>query len=876
MLILNTKMTKEIHKIELANYSAPEYLITKTKLSFTLDHVSEVASELEITNNSSLLEPQFDLVLDGQEIELLSISINQRILEESEYLQDLESLTIPAEVLAEFKPPYILKIRNLVKTTNNNSMEGLYVSSGVFLTQCEPQGFRKITYCIDRPDVLSEYFVSIKSTRNFNAMLSNGNLVDSGLTGKIHYAEWHDPHPKPCYLFALVAGNLTYKSKVFTTSSGRKIFVSLYAASEVYKKELAYALGCVLSAMAWDEKHFGREYDLDQFNLVAIDDFNMGAMENKGLNIFNSSLILANLQTASDSRLRRIDAIVAHEYFHNWSGNRVTCRDWFQLCLKEGLTVFRENLYMQDKYSHNFLRSEIAEMLISQQFKEDQGPLSHPVQPKEYIEINNFYTTTVYEKGAEIMQMIARWVGLEVFKKTCSKFFDAFSDRAVTLEDFLAFFAAKIGPEVLQFKLWFDQPGTPKLTISTELQTDKQRLRVRFQQKQVSGNAQFRNLDYKPLPIPLVFSVYYEKSKKKSKQLTLKLTKAKQDIFLKLGEEGEVPFLSLNEGFAAPIEITYKTKQQEGNENRQGLRLEDTTQEKLVQNELARKVVEGSCGVSNFAENYAPLLERIFASSASVDYLFLAQVLSIPQFETINLDSYKHIDTNLFNYQHLTRFLGKRFANTWLEVYEHFSSYDANLLTSEYMGARALANLALFYLIAYQSTYDQLAFERFLKAQNMTDESHCLELLVRHNSPKAEEALAIFQDKWQSHFTAMSFWLGVQTKNPQLDQEAFQALIDLPVFQANNPNHIRAVYGGLQKNHTAYHSHHGWGYKLLQKKIIELDSENPLMAAQLLVPFAQWKKFDWTHGIMMKQVLSQVLKKTKSANLFEIAVRAIS
>ena len=737
--------------IYLKDYRPPAFLLESVDLHFNLmDAATEVRASLNFYRNPECSERPADLKLDGEKLELIATSLDGEALAENNYKQDSESLTV-------FNVPDKFKLETQVRIfpEKNTELEGLYLSSGNYCTQCEAQGFRKITFYPDRPDVMTVFTVTIEADKNsFPILLSNGNPLEEGnAEAGRHWLKWHDPFPKPAYLFALVAGDLTCTSDEFITQSGRKIDLQIYTESHNADKT-DHAMRSLKRAMRWDEERFGLEYDLDIYMIVAVDDFNMGAMENKGLNVFNSKYVLARPDTATDADYVAIEGVIAHEYFHNWTGNRVTCRDWFQLSLKEGLTVFRDQEFTADMTSASVKRIDDVRMLRTHQFAEDASPMAHPIRPDSFIEINNFYTLTVYEKGAEVVRMYQSLLGRDGFRKGMDLYFKRHDGQAVTTEDFLAAMSDANDADLSQLQNWYEQAGTPELKITDEWDERNSTYKIKVEQSILSGK------QAEPLLIPLEVGLL----DKQGKDMPLKETNGRfVDSVLKILKPAETfvftdlserPVPSFLRGFSAPVKLRYNYSDAQlaflmAHDNDDFNRW-DAAQD-LATNVLLKIVDDIQNGndllVSpHLLDAFTRLLE-----DKSADPALLAEALTLPS-EIYLAEQMDVIDVDAIHQarEFLRVMLAKKLQERWLNIYENNQTDGDYSADAESMGKRGLKNVALAYLLTLnnQDLRDR-ALQQFTHAGNMTDTMSAMRALVMANCPEGEVVLKDFHERWQ-------------------------------------------------------------------------------------------------------------------------------
>ncbi len=860
------------------DYSSPDYYIDEVSLIFELEqNYTTVIAESMIRQDMEKSGLDAPLVLDGENLELLALAIDGHPLEEDKYQVTEKNLTIESAP-EEFR----LTVTTRIYPDKNSSLEGLYRSSGNYCTQCEAEGFRKITYYLDRPDVMAKFTTRIEADQKENpVMLSNGNCIDSGkLDNGRHYVVWQDPFPKPCYLFALVAGNLVCIEDQFTTASGRDVALQIFV-EERNKERCEHAMRSLKKAMAWDEEVYGLEYDLDIYMIVAVDDFNMGAMENKGLNVFNSKYVLASPETATDADYLGIEGVIAHEYFHNWTGNRVTCRDWFQLSLKEGLTVFRDQEFSADLNSLPVQRIDDVKVLRTYQFREDSGPMAHSVRPDSYLEINNFYTVTVYNKGAEVIRMMHSLLGAEGFHKGMDLYFARHDGQAVTCDDFVAAMADGANADLDQFKNWYSQAGTPKLFVEESWnQKEKQ---YSFTVRQVCANTPGRK-DKRLFHVPIAVGFLNAQGKEVagSAQI-LQLTKESQTFSYQHLEEK--PVLSFLRGFSAPVTVSPFHNRDElcflmANDN-------DLFNRWDAANQLSEMIVF-DC-VEMLIQNQEPVLEEQFVEafrrnlqSVDGDKALLAQALNLPaetslaQKMAVIVPDYLHYAREFVREQ-----LGMLLEEEFVQIYEENGETGEYLLSPEAMGNRSLKNICLSYLMAgeaLQKKYSARATIQYERATNMTDRMAALSSFMDYSGTEHEELLNDFYKRFKNDPLVMDKWLGLQASSSHKNcLERVKELLDHPVFSMNNPNKVRALIGAfVNANHFRFHESDGSGYSFLREKILKLNKTNPQIAARLVTPFTTWHRYDTNRQELMKKELEYMAGQSElTGDVYEIVSKSL-
>ena len=868
--------------VYLNDYQPPEYLIDQVKLSFELGETeTRVRSALHIRKNAASGQASGTLFLHGEGLELISLSLDGRLLETDDYQLDDEGLTVQ-----DIPSHCVLESEARILPQHNTALEGLYKSGGMFCTQCEAEGFRKITWFLDRPDVMSRFTTTIKADRQrYPVLLSNGNPVNPiELADGQHQITWEDPFPKPAYLFALVAGDLRSIEDTHTTPGGREVALKIYVEPENIEK-CDHAMASLKHAMQWDEQCYGREYDLDIYMIVAVNDFNMGAMENKGLNIFNSKYVLASPETATDRDFQGIESVIAHEYFHNWTGNRITCRDWFQLSLKEGLTVFRDQEFSADMGSRGVKRIEDVRLLRAHQFAEDASPMAHPVRPDSYMEINNFYTVTVYEKGAEVVRMQANLLGPECYRKATDLYFDRFDGQAVTTDDFVQCMADASGRDLSQFKRWYSQAGTPELTISSEYDADLQRYTLTVEQHCPATPGQS---DKAPFLIPLAMGLLDQNGQEMPLQLADETAAVSGTRMLEVSERrqqftftgiGEPPVPALLRGFSAPVKLHYDYSDDElmflmAHES-DGFCRWDAAQT-LAQRILLARVANPEAAVpAGFIEAFKNALTDTVSDKA-----LLSEVLTLPS-EGYLGDQMKVVDVEGIHRarESLKTVLAQTLKTEFLSVYRTNSVVGPYVPDAESISRRSMKNLALSYLMQLDDTdVLKLCIEQFDAGENMTDVLSALSLMADREGPEGEQLLERFYQQWQNDPLVMDKWFTLQavtTRSDTLDR--VKALMKHPAFSIANPNKVRSLIGAFcAGNAVCFHAADGSGYQFLGDRVLELDGLNPQVASRMVRIMARWQRYDSQRQQLMKAQLERILKtEGVSRDVFEIASKSL-
>ena len=880
--------TQEPRTVFLKDYRLPPYVIDTVTLDVRLaPSATKVASRLQMRPNAAAGKASSGpLVLDGEMLQLVSVALDGKELTASDYTVSEKALTIA-------EPPagaFTLEITTLCDPQANKALTGLYRSGTLYCTQCEPEGFRRITYYLDRPDVLAKFRVRLEAdAKEAPVLLSNGNLVEEGQAGSgRHYAVWEDPFPKPSYLFALVGGKLGHVAGSFTTKSGRAVDLRIYC--EPGKEDRCqWAMESLKASMRWDEERFGLEYDLDIFMIVAVSDFNMGAMENKGLNIFNDGLILARPDTATDANYESIEAVIGHEYFHNWTGNRITCRDWFQLCLKEGLTVFRDQEFTSDLRSRPVKRIEDVRFIRSYQFSEDRGPLAHPVRPDRFMEINNFYTRTVYSKGAELCRMIMTLVGREGFRKGMDLYFERHDGTAATVEDFIAAMADANGADLAQFMLWYSQAGTPELTCRFTYSADAKTAKLTVKQEQQPTPGQAKK---KPMHIPLRVGLLDAKGKdlalrladgSKAKDGVLHLRKrAESFIFTGIAER---PVPSLLRGFSAPVKLEANLSDRDlefliGHDSDLFNRWQ-AAQTLAMKSLLAMTAAIRAGNAARPSPRFAKALAGLVTDDKH-EAAFRAEMLTLPNETDIALALGSDLDPEAI-YQARRAFrqsLGRALKNELQTV------YDANAVAGDYtpdaksMGSRALRNaaLSLLTMAGGRAAVPRLR-DHYKHAGNMTDAMAALRLFNEQDSPARQTALDAFYRRWKKEALVLDKWFALQAVSPLPGTiERLAELRQHPQFSMTNPNRVRSVIAAFAGgNAVQFHAPDGRGYRFVTDAVLELNAFNPLMAARLLGGFEIWRRLEPTRQKAARKSLERVLAaENLSRDVFEIASKMLN
>lgn len=870
----------------LKDYQAPDYLVNTVELRFELDEAQTLVTARMSLQRHAHAKGTPPLILFGQGLQLRKLTLNEAVLKPADYTVTDETLTIT-------QPPasFSLEIETLIHPEQNTELTGLYKTQGTFCTQCEAEGFRRITYFPDRPDVMAQFSTMIiADKKRYPVLLSNGNLQQHGMFDATrHFALWVDPFKKPSYLFALVAGELDCLSDHFVTQSGRKVALKIYV-EKGRLDQSHHAMHAVKRAMRWDEQTFNREYDLDIYMIVAVDYFNMGAMENKGLNIFNSKYVLAKPDTATDDDFIAIESVIGHEYFHNWTGNRITCRDWFQLSLKEGLTIFRDQEFTADMTSRPVKRIEDVSYLRAEQFPQDAGPMAHPVRPESYIEMNNFYTVTVYNKGAEVIRMMQTLLGPERFKKGMALYFARHDGQAVTTDDFVKALEDGGDIDLSQFRLWYSQAGTPQVKVARQYNAAHKTYTLTFTQTTAPTPGQqvkkplhipiamgLLGCDGHSLPLHLQNGVVGENAT----HTVLELTQAQQSFtFVNLSSK---PVPSLLRNFSAPVklnidltddELLFLLRHDTDLFNRweagQVYSLRVILQlVKAVQQQQALQVAP------SFIATYKQLL-----SDLHLDKAYLTLLLTLPHESYIGdqlevVDSAAIVKARRFAQWELAQALKPQF----LDAYQRYNIDCKFSIDPIKMGERSFKNLCLQYLMQHcDASSIKLCYEQFNQAMTMTDTLHALQELANCDCEERKQALATFYSNWQHDSLVVNKWFSVQAQSvlPNTLQQV-KELLQHPAFKWTNPNNVRAVIGVFSReNHANFHAISGAGYEFLADAIVKLNTINPQVAARLLEPLIRWRRYDKTRQDLMRQQLERILALPKlSKDVFEIVQKSL-
>ena len=846
--------------IYLKDYQKPAFLVESIHLDI------QVYDDHTIVDSTLVMKRQAagELVLLGRDLELQSIQMNGQLLNAGQYQLDSEQL-----VITDAPDQVIVQTKVMIHPESNTQLEGLYKAGDLFVTQNEPEGFRKITFYPDRPDVLAEFTTRVEADKKYPVLLANGNLLETGEVGEgRHFAIWQDPTKKPSYLFACVIGDLAVLKDRYTTSEGRDVALEIYAIEKDIPK-CHIAMEALKHSMRWDEEHYGRPYDLDNYMIVAVSQFNMGAMENKGLNIFNTSCVLADEEYTTDAAIMRVQSVIAHEYFHNWTGNRITCRDWFQLCLKEGLTVFRDQSFSEDLQSAAVQRIDDVAVLKSHQFPEDAGPLSHPPRPDHFVEINNFYTATVYEKGAEINRMMATLLGKEKYRKGTDEYFRRHDGQAVTVEDWVSALSAGSDVDLTNFLTWYNQPGTPKLEVRGEYDAVAQTYRLSFKQS-LKAHPKYPNL--KAVPIPVALALFNANT---GEQYTLHspdlfVNDVKDGMYLFDQDEASIeftgvtiqPVASLLRNFSAPVNLVFDYS----DEDLAFLIQHETNgfnQWQATQTLLERILLE-----DHKVDAYIQAIKNTLPELVNKDPLLASRLFDVPSENYLGSRIDQDYEPELIREKReavldrLARELGSFWKDTYLsldpEMQKEFSLA---------MGVRALKNIMLNMLARQgdESVFD-LAYAQYQNTGNMSERLGALRVLVCNDAPQAQDALDDFYNRFKDEALSLDQWFSIQASNPNATEETIKYLTQHVDYDLGTPNRIRAVSGGLSNNPV-----NTWSFGV--DHFIELagylDEKNPILGSRLLQVLSRWYTLAEPQRSQVQQALKALQPKVKSKNVSE-------
>jgi len=872
--------------IYLKNYTPPSFWVDTVHLDVDFQPEGAVVTSRLALRRNPAAGRKAALVLDGVDLETLAVAVDGVRLDPSRYVLGDETLT-----LTSLPDVCVLETLVRIQPDKNTQLSGLYRSADGYFTQCEAQGFRRITWFLDRPDVMARYVVTLHADKAaLPVLLGNGNPVAKGNEkGGRHWATWEDPFPKPCYLFAIVAAKLDVLRGSYTTTSGRKVKLAIFV--EPGKLDQCdHALAALKKSMKWDEDTFGLECDLDNYMIVAVGDFNMGAMENKGLNIFNTKYVLARPDVATDIDYENIDRVVGHEYFHNWTGNRVTCRDWFQLTLKEGLTVYRDESFGADVHSRAVSHIRDVRGLRASQFPEDAGPMAHPIRPASYMEINNFYTATVYQKGAQVIGMIDTLIGKKNFRKGMDLYFARHDGQAVTCDDFVAAMADASGTDLSQFLRWYEQAGTPRVNAKGRYDAKTRRYSLTLAQSSEPTPGQPRK---KPYLIPVVIGLVGpsgqdlplrlkgEAADQAPTQRVLTLTKPLQTFVFEDVDAEPVP--SLLRGFSAPVVLDFAYSDADlahllahdsdfFNRWEAGQRLAGN----LI---LAATETLSKGGEVQWPASFADALGKVLAKSDE-DRAFAAEVLTLPTEATL-AEQLAVVDPDALHAARngLRRFIADQLAAVLRSTYDALAPKGPFTVSNDESGRRALRNVCLSYLAEADSEAGRtLVFQQFSSADNMTDQFAALSVLAQSEGPERKQALAAFHQQWQQEALVMDKWLTVQSTSRRPDTLAeVAALVNHPAFDIRNPNKVYALIRAFGANHVRFHAADGSGYRFLAEQILHLDAINAQVASRIARSFDRWRKFDAQHQAQAKAALEKLhAHPGLSRDVFEIVDRALA
>ena len=834
----------------LADYSPAKFTIETVNLTIELDDTStQVVNELTLNRQG---EHQENLILDGEKLVLVSVSIDNETLTADQYQQSENSLIITTD-----KNNFTLTIVTEINPVDNTSLEGLFKSGGAFCSQCEAEGFRRISYYLDRPDVMAIFTTKVIADKTlYPYLLSNGNKIDQGeLDNNKHFATWYDPFPKPCYLFALVAGDFDLLTDTFNTCSGKDVALEIFVdKGNLHKAE--HAMASLKKSMTWDEQTFGLEYDLNIYMIVAVDFFNMGAMENKGLNVFNSKYVLADKSSATDTDYFNIEAVIAHEYFHNWTGNRVTCRDWFQLSLKEGLTVFRDQQFSADMHSSAVTRIQNVRVLRSMQFSEDGGPMAHPIRPEKVLEMNNFYTLTVYEKGAEVIRMLHTLLGKDNFRAGMDLYFKRFDGMAVTCDDFIDAMSDASNKDLRQFKLWYSQSGTPAIRVSERFDAQKGEYHLTLAQQ---SPITIKQPAPKALHIPVKLELIVNHDEKPNIQEHLiELIKQEQSwTFTGLNAK---PTLALFADFSAPVKMNFVQ------DDESLFTIISKANNSFCRWDAGQKLLMSTIKALTLNPSFQIPVQLIICFTAILNSddepALIAEQLALPSFDEA-ADLIEQVDpislVNAINT--LTRFLAQGLEQALLSKFNDCELVlsQTDICDAEVIASKALKNTCLIYL-ATMEQHTKLVEKQFESSDNMTDSLAALNCSAKYNLVKFPLYMQKFEHKWKTTPLVMDKWfsLGASLHSDDIFEE-LNKLIEHDLFSIKNPNRARSLIGAFAMNNPKYfHSPTGKGYKFLADRIAELNTINPQVASRLITPLIQFNSFTRQHKILMKAQLERL------------------
>lgn len=847
--------------IYLKDYTPPAYKVKHIDLRFEIfDGKTVVHAKTQFIKNGTGGEPVF---LNGEHLNFVSASIDGKKIDVA---PDEKGLTLPAQ-----DGDFTLEVVTEIEPEKNTRLEGLYQSGGTYCTQCEAEGFRTITYYPDRPDVMATFTVRVEADeKSCPVLLSNGNLIEKGTLGNgRHFTVWEDPTPKPCYLFALVAGDLVHIHDTFKTRSGNSVDLYIYV-RKGDEEQCGHAMKSLIKSMKWDEDVYGREYQYDIFNIVAVSDFNMGAMENTSLNIFNTALVLAHPETATDADFLRVESVIAHEYFHNWTGNRVTCRDWFQLSLKEGLTVFRDQEFSADLNSRDVARIDDVQHLRKMQFPEDAGPLAHPIRPDNYIEINNFYTMTVYEKGAEVIRMFHTLLGAKNYRKATDLYFDRFDGQAVTTEDWAKCMEDASGLDLTQFKLWYSQAGTPQVDVRGEYNETAKTYTLSLKQSLPPTPGQ---TDKKPMHIPVSVGLIGPNGDDMIETQVLHLTQPEQSFTFE--NIGARPVPSILRNFSAPVKLTTDL----GDDDLRFLMVHDSDgfnrweAGQTYALRVINKMIDEGAMDEAFLESFGSLLDQ--AVQGKGDKALLARALSLPEVQIIaQTRSVVDPDAIFAAREKLKRECAKRFADKLKSVYESNLESGPYSVAPDAMAKRSLKNTVLGYL-----DDPARSAEQYQNATNMTDRVAALSVLTDHEGTYKTAAFADFYERFKTYQLVVDKWFSLQAVGVNDNTIAnIKTLARHKDFTLKNPNRVRSLYAAFAMNNpVGFHRADGSGYALLKDAVIALNGINPQIAARMLTPLREWKRYTPDRQDKMRSALQEIANiEELSPDVFEIVSKSLN
>jgi aminopeptidase N len=856
--------------IYLKDYTPAPYKVEHVNLSFELFEAKTIVKSevLYIKNPAGISN---DLILNGQDQTIISVEMDGALF-------NGYTIADNTMIIHDAGEKFTLSITSEIDPASNTALEGLYKSQGTYCTQCEAEGFRRITFYQDRPDVLSTFSVRIEGDENkYPVLLSNGNLIDTGkLDNGRHFTAWNDPFPKPCYLFALVAGDLVRIEDTFNTMSGRKVDLHIYVRSGD-EQQCGHAMQSLKKSMKWDEEKYGREYALDLFNIVAVSDFNMGAMENTSLNIFNTKLVLAHQETATDSDFISVEGVIAHEYFHNWTGNRVTCRDWFQLSLKEGLTVFRDHEFSADMNSQDVQRIDDVDHLRRFQFSEDASPLAHAVQPDNFIEISNFYTMTVYEKGAELIRMQYTLLGEDTYRKATYIYFERYDGHAVTCNDFVQCMADASGRDMSQFFLWYKQAGTPTLNVSSQYHQAQNQFTLTFTQSQPDTSGQ---TDKQPLLIPIAVGLLDEAGNETHPTQILEMTEREQSFTFDHVNTRPVP--SILRSFSAPVKLTTDLSDRD----LRLLQLKDTdgfnkweAGQTLALRSIERVMADSNADISQFVEDFGIIIEQ--AITGKGDKALLARALTLPSIPVI-AQTQEVIDPTAIDKArtHILTSIKRSHKEALSRLYESNSNTGSFSVSPNAMGRRALQNTVLELLTVTNGTgCAARAKAHYDAADNMTDRVAALSCLSDSTQPERDEVFNDFYNQFKNYQLVVDKWFTLQAianRNQMFDD--FIRLRNHKEFNIKNPNRVRSLYTAFAVNNPVkFHDPSGQGYAILRDAIIELNAFNPQIASRLVTPLREWKRYTPVLRTQMKDALQSIMDTPNLSNdVFEVVSKSLN